>query len=238
MILVIENYLITYDFVIINYHKKENIMEKLDYKKAYKDLYMPKTKPMLIEVPPITYVMVEGSGNPNTSIEYKQAIEVLYSISYAIKMSKMKGNQPEGYFEYVVPPLEGLWWGDDGYFDGVNIIDKDKFHFKSMIRLPEFVTQEYFEQVKEELSMKKPDIDYSKAQYFVYDEGLCVQVMHKGSFDEEATSVAKINQFISENHLEHNMSDERFHHEIYLSDFRKTKTENLKTVIRHPVKRQ
>lgn len=211
-------------------------MDKMDYKKAYKDIYQPKTKPELITIPPIQYVVVQGKGNPNTSEVYQEAISLLYSLSYTIKMSKMSDHKIDGYFEYVVPPLEGLWWGEDGYFDGVNIVDKDKFCWLSMIRLPEFVTIDIFEESKKILKKKKPELDVDKLEYRVIDEGLCVQLMHKGSFDSEAQSIAKMNQFIEDNGLVTDINDERCHHEIYLSDFRKTKTENLKTVIRHPVK--
>lgn len=211
-------------------------MDKMDYKKAYKELYQPKTKPELITIPPIQYVVVQGKGNPNTSEVYQEAISLLYSLSYTIKMSKMSDHKIDGYFEYVVPPLEGLWWGEDGYFDGVNIVDKDKFCWLSMIRLPEFVTIDIFEESKKILKKKKPELDVDKLEYRVIDEGLCVQLMHKGSFDSEAQSIAKMNQFIEDNGLVTDINDERCHHEIYLSDFRKTKTENLKTVIRHPVK--
>lgn len=213
-------------------------MNKLDYKKEYKDIYMPTTKPTLINMPIIQYVCVEGHGDPNTSKEYKEAIGILYAISYAIKMSPKKGTQPEHYFEYVVPPLEGLWWGDEGYFDGTKIVDKDKFEWRSIIRLPEFVTREYFEQVKSQVALQKPELDISKATFFEYDEGLCVQIMHKGCYDDEPASVMKINHFIEEHDLLIDITETRLHHEIYLSDPRKTKVENLKTVIRHPVKRK
>jgi len=209
-------------------------MNKLDYKKQYKDLYMPKGQPTIVQVPLMAYVMVEGKGDPNTSKEYQEAISILYAISYAIKMNK---TEPEGYFEYVVPPLEGLWYGEEGYFDGLNIVDKSKLCWKSMIRLPEFVTKEYFEKIKAEVKEKKPELDISKAQYMFYEEGLCVQIMHKGSFDLEQESVLKLNQFVKDNGYQNDMST-RFHHEIYLSDFRHTKTENLKTVIRHPIKKR
>lgn len=129
-------------------------MEKMDYKKAYKDLYMPKKKPSAIQVPKMTFIMVDGRGNPNTSNDYEDALEILYGLSFTIKMSKMSGRQPEGYFEYVVPPLEGLWWADDCAFDGRNITDKDKFCWTSMIRQPEFVTSEVFEWAKAELKKK------------------------------------------------------------------------------------
>lgn len=207
-------------------------MNKLDYKKVYKDLYLPQSKPTIINVPSITYVVVEGKGNPNTSEEYKRAISILYAISFTIKMRK---NKPEGYFDYVVPPLEGLWWGEDDFFDGMNIVDKDKFHWLSMIRLPEFVNKEYFEEVKEDVQLKKPELNIKQAQYFQYKEGLCVQIMHKGSYDDEPMSILKMNQFLKENNYRNDISKKRFHHEIYLSDPRRTKVENLKTVIRHPI---
>lgn len=210
-------------------------MDKIDYKKKYKDLYKPPLKPVLVTVPAITYVTVDGRGDPNTSQEYKDAIELLYGLSYTIKMSKMSGNQPAGYFEYVVPPLEGLWWIDGEYFDGVNILDKSQFQWKSMIRLPEFVNQKVFQDAKMKLKEKKPYLHIEKLNYEVIEEGLCVQIMHKGSFDLEAESIMKMNQFVEDNHLVNDISKKRMHHEIYLSDFRKTKSENLKTVIRHPV---
>lgn len=213
-------------------------MNKIDYKKEYKDLYMPSTSPMLIEIPKIQYVMVEGKGNPNTSLEYKQALELLYALSYTIKMSKMGNEKPDNYFEYVVPPLEGLWYGKEEYFDGLNITDKDKFYWKSLIRLPEFVDEEIFNKAKHSLSLKKPELDTIKLQYIIIEEGLCVQIMHKGSYDGEVNSILKMNEYIKDNHLVCDIDDKhRFHHEIYLNDPRKTKTENLKTVIRHPVKR-
>lgn len=213
-------------------------MTKLDYKKEYKELYMPTGKPTFIDVPSIAYVMVEGKGNPNTSEEYKTAIEILYAISYTIKMSKMRAYQPKGYFDYVVPPLEGLWWGEGEYFDGTRIIDKNKFCWKSIIRLPEFVTPDYFEQVKKEVAIKKPHIDVGLAQFFVYDEGQCVQIMHKGPYDDEPESIAKMNQYMKDHNLVCDINDCRYHHEIYLSDPRRTKPENLKVVIRHPVRKK
>lgn len=210
-------------------------MDKLDYKKEYKDLYLPKQKPMLIEVPKIIYVTVNGKGDPNTSSEYKEALELLYGISYTIKMSKMTDNKIDGYFEYVVPPLEGLWWLDEKT-DDLMIIDKNKFNWKSMIRLPEFVTNDILEHAKEVLKAKKPNLNLNKINYEEIDEGKCVQIMHVGSYDNESVSIKKIHDFITENSLEIDINEKRRHHEIYLSDPRKTKVENLKTVIRYPVK--
>lgn len=212
-------------------------MEKMDYKKAYKDLYLPKTKPMIIEVPCMTFIMVEGKGNPNTCAAYQNAMEVLYGLSYGIKMSKMNGTQPEGYFEYVVPPLEGLWWVDDALFDGVNITDKDKFCWISMIRQPEFVTQEVFETAKQTLLAKKPDIDFSTTRLKTLTEGLCCQVMHIGPYDDEPATIKKLEKYILDEGYEPDFSRERMHHEIYLSDPRRTAPERCKTVIRHPIRK-
>ena len=217
-------------------------MEKFDYKKEYKDLYMPKKKPSIIDVPKMNFIMVKGKGNPNTSIEYKNAMEILYGLSFTIKMSKMSKDpmdRIEGYFEYVVPPLEGLWWLDEGGFDGINITDKDKFHWYSMIRQPEFVTRDVYEYALEKFSKKKPDVDLSNTRFKTIEEGLCVQIMHMGSYDDEPASIAKMNEFIEKEGYETDINNERLHHEIYLSDPRKVKNiNNLKTVIRHPVKKR
>ena len=210
-------------------------MKKIDYKKEYRELYLPKQEPMLINVPKITYVTVCGKGDPNTCEEYKEAIELLYGISYTIKMSKMTDDKIDGYFEYVVPPLEGLWWLDKKPED-LFISDKNKFYWKAMIRLPEFVTVNVFEIAKNKLKIKKPNLDINKINYEEIEEGKCVQIMHIGSYDNEVTSIKKIYDFIDENGLEIDINDCRLHHEIYLSDPRKTKVENLKTVIRYPVK--
>lgn len=212
-------------------------MEKLDYKKKYKDLYQPKKAPSIIEVPEMIYIAVDGSGNPNTCPEYKAAVEILYGLSFTIKMSKMNNTCPEGYFEYTVPPLEGLWYGDGGYFDGLNILDKDKFRWISMIRQPEFVTEEVFEWAKNTLSAKKRELDLSKARYMKYTEGLCVQIMHIGSYDNEAESIQKMKNYALEQGYREDFSEGRYHHEIYLSDPRRCAEERLKTVIRHPVTR-
>ena len=211
-------------------------MKKIDYKKEYKDLYQPAQKPAIIEVPEMIFIAVEGSGNPNTSVAYKEAMEILYGLSFTIKMSKMNCSQPEGYFEYVVPPLEGLWYTDETNFDGVNVTDKEKFRWTSMIRQPEFVTEEVLEKAKATLAKKKPELDLGKARLMKMEEGLCVQIMHKGSYDDEPQSIEKMKQYIMENGYVEDLSDSRFHHEIYLSDPRRCKVENLKTVIRHPVK--
>lgn len=213
-------------------------MDKLDYKKEYKELYQPKTKPSIIEVPEMIFIAIDGEGNPNSCPEYKAAIEVLYGLSYAIKMSKMNGTQPAGYFEYVVPPLEGLWQVDGVDFDGMNVTDKDKFKWISMIRQPEFVTEEVFEQAKLVLKKKKPALDLSKARLMKMTEGLCVQIMHKGSYDDEPASIEQMKRFLDENGYAEDFSEGRFHHEIYLSDPRKCSPDKLKTVIRHPIKKK
>ena len=184
------------------------------------------------------FIAVDGEGNPNSCPEYKAAIEVLYGLSYAIKMSKMNGTQPAGYFEYVVPPLEGLWQVDGVDFDGMNVTDKDKFKWISMIRQPEFVTEEVFEQAKLVLKKKKPALDLSKARLMKMAEGLCVQIMHKGSYDDEPASIEQMKRFLDENGYIEDFSEGRFHHEIYLSDPRKSSPDKLKTVIRHPIKKK
>jgi len=213
-------------------------MGKMDYKKVYKDLYMPKTKPAVIEVPEMTFIMVDGKGNPNTSQEYKEAMEVLYGLSWSIKMSKMSGMKPEGYFEYVMPPLEGLWWTQGEPFDGIHVKDKDKFLWTAMIRQPEFVTQEVFEQAKETFAKKKPNVDTSKARLVFWAEGLCMQVMHLGSYDDEPVTIQKLEAFVSESGYVCDISDDRQHHEIYLNNPDKTAPEHLKTVIRHPIRKK
>jgi len=198
---------------------------------------MPKTKPSIIEVPEMIFIMVDGKGNPNTCEEYKNAMEVLYGLSYSIKMSKMNGTQPKGYFEYVVPPLEGLWWVEDDNFDGINITDKDKFCWTSMIRQPKFVTIEVFETVKQALLKKKPELDFSTTRLSIYKEGLCAQIMHIGPYDDEPATIKVMEEFIVNEGYINDISIARLHHEIYLGDPRKTKPEKLKTVIRHPIRK-
>lgn len=215
--------------------KRSIQMDKLDYKKEYKDLYQPPTKPTIIEVPEMTFIAVDGTGDPNTCAEYKEALEILYGLSFAIKMSKMNNTQPDGYFEYVVPPLEGLWSVNGIDFDGINVTDKSRFCWRSMIRQPEFVTQAVFEVAKSTLQKKKPQLDVSKAKLVTLTEGLCVQIMHKGSYDDEPASIGKMREFIEEKGYTEDFSDARLHHEIYLSDPRRCAPEKLKTVIRHPI---
>jgi len=179
--------------------------------------------------------MVDGRSNPNTSQAYKNALEILYGLSYSIKMSKMSGAQPQGYFDYVVPPLEGLWWGCEGYFDGLNIVDKDLLRWTSMIRQPDFVILEVFETAKLVLSKKKPELDLSLARLESFSEGLCAQIMHTGSYDNEPATIEILERFIKDSGHSNDISVDRKHHEIYLSDPRKTTPEKLKTVIRHPI---
>jgi hypothetical protein len=207
----------------------------LDFKKMQKELYQPKTMPSIIDVPEMTFIAVDGSGNPNTSVEYKSAVEVLYGLTYTIKMSKMSGSQPAGYFEYVVPPLEGLWWLNDG--SEVWYSNKDKYCWTSMMRQPDFVTAEVFESAKAALAKKKPGLDLSKARFIRFAEGLCAQAMHIGSYDDEPRTNAAIVQYISDNGYVSDIRSTRRHHEIYLNDPCKTAPEKLKTVIRHPVAR-
>jgi hypothetical protein len=208
--------------------------DKLDYKKEYPDLYLPKQKPALIKVPAMNFIMVDGKGDP-ASEPYQSAIQILYSLTFTIKMSKMSGRQPIGYFEYVVPPLEGLWWCEGGKFDWHK--PKSEWWWTSMIRQPEFVTQAVFEWAVAESQRKKPEVDVSKARLNSFEEGLCVQMMHIGAYDDEYRSIELIEQYIAENGLTNLTGDIDKHHEIYLSDPRKTAPERLKTVLRFPVKR-
>ena len=208
-----------------------------DFKKEQKNLYQPTTAPSIIDVPEMVFIAVDGKGDPNTGAEYKDAIELLYSLSYSIKMSKMSGTRPEGYFEYTVPPLEGLWKGEDGYFDGTSITDKSKLRWTSMIRQPDFVTAEVFEAAKKSLAKKKPALVTSKSRLIRITEGLCVQAMHIGPYDDEPATIESMERFAVENGYTIDINDIRHHHEIYLSDPRKAAPEKLKTVIRHPILR-
>lgn len=211
--------------------------QKTDYKKEQKNLYMPGKTPSIIEVPKMTFIMVDGFGDPNTSTQYKTALEILYGLSFTIKMSKMNGTQPEGYFEYVVPPLEGLWWTENDSFDGVNETDKEKFCWTSMIRQPEFVTPEVFETAKYKLKKKKPFLNFSLARLETLEEGLCAQIMHIGPYDDEAATIYKLERFILNEGYFTDINHFRKHHEIYLSDPRRTAPDQLKTVIRHPIRK-
>ena len=204
-----------------------------DFKKEYKEFYLPPVTPTLVDVPPANYIAVRGMGNPNDEgSEYKDSIGLLYGIAFTIKMSKKGGRQIEGYFEYVVPPLEGLWWSENGE---VNYAHKEAFHFISMIRLPEFVSRADFDWAVAEATRKKKT-DFSKVEFFHYEEGRCVQCMHIGPFDSEPITIGKMKAFAEQQGLSIAIDDVRRHHEIYLSDTRKTAADKLKTVIRYPVK--
>lgn len=205
-----------------------------DFKKEYKEFYMPKGKPNIVTVPTMNYIAVRGIGDPNDEGgEYKRAIGLLYSIAFTIKMSKKLDHQIDGFFDYVVPPLEGFWW-QDGVV-GIDYSNKASFHWISVIRLPDFVTKKDFEWAIKEATLKKKQ-DFSKVEFFTYEEGLCVQCMHIGPFDNEPKTVQLMHDFIEKNGYELDITDKRLHHEIYLSDARKISPDRLKTVIRHPIK--
>lgn len=205
-----------------------------DYKKEYKEYYMPPKKPTIVTVPKMNYIAVRGQGNPNEEDgEYKQAIGLLYGIAFTIKMSYKGSHKIDGYFSYVVPPLEGLWWQEG--VEGIDYTHKENFQWISMIRLPDFVKKEDFEWAVAEATKKKK-MDYSKVEFFTYEEGLCVQCMHIGSYDNEPATIEAMEQMAKENGYEIDISKERFHHEIYLSDPRRAAEEKLKTVVRHPIK--
>ena len=204
-----------------------------DFKKEYKEFYLPPVTPTLVDVPPANYIAISGTGNPNDEgSEYKDSIGLLYGIAFTIKMSNKGGRQIEGYFDYVVPPLEGLWWSENGE---VNYAHKEAFHFISMIRLPEFVTRADFDWAVAEATRKKKT-DFSKVEFFHYEEGRCVQCMHIGPFDSEPITIGKMKAFAEQQGLSIAIDDVSRHHEIYLSGPRKTAADKLKTVIRYPVK--
>ena len=207
-----------------------------DYKKEYKEFYLPKNTPSIVTVPTMNYIAVRGKGNPNSeSGEYHDAIGMLYAIAFTIKMSYKTSHKMDGYFEYVVPPLEGFWWQEG--VDGIDYTDKSTFEWISIIRLPDFVTKEEFDWAVEEATKKKKR-DFSKVEFFKYNEGLCVQCMHIGPFDNEPATVANMHSYMEENGYEIDITDKRYHHEIYLSDPRKCNPSNLKTVIRHPINKR
>ena len=205
-----------------------------DYKKEYKEFYMPKNKPSIVEVPKMNYIAVRGKGNTNDeNSEYKDSIGLLYAIAFTIKMSYKGTHKIDGYFEYVVPPLEGFWW-QEGNKNGIDYKHKDKFNFISIIRLPDFVTKEDFDWAIGEATNKKKQ-DFSKVEFLSYNEGICVQCMHIGSYDNEPETINLMHEYMIENGYELDITGSRFHHEIYLSDPRRCDVSKLKTVIRHPI---
>lgn len=206
-----------------------------DFKKEYREFYLPKSTPQIVTVPKANYIAVRGQGDPNEEDgAYQTAVGVLYAVAYTIKMSKLGDRRMEGYFDFVVPPLEGFWRQDD--VDGVDYSHKDAFRWISVIRLPDFVTREDFAWAAATASRKKK-LDCSAAELLTVDEGLCVQILHPGPFDGEPASVAKMDEYLAENGYENDFSNTRLHHEIYLSDARKAAPEQWKTVIRHPIRK-
>lgn len=206
-----------------------------DYKKEYKEFYMPANKPSIVTVPKMNYIAVRGKGNPNDeSGEYKDSIGLLYAIAFTIKMSYKGSHKIDGYFEYVVPPLEGFWWQEGS--DTIDYANKNGFNFISLIRLPDFVTEADFDWAVQEATNKKK-ADFSKVEFLTYDEGVCVQCMHVGFYDDEPKTVALMHEYMAANGHVLDISESRYHHEIYLSDPRKCAGEKLKTVVRHPIKK-
>ena len=224
-----------------------------DLKKEYKEFYMPKNKSEIVKIPPMNYVAVRGKGNPNVECgDYQQAISILYAVAYTLKMSYKTDYKIEGFFEYVVPPLEGFWWQGEQHpvdaemrtdrtdrrenIKGIDYSNKDTFNWISVIRLPDFITEKDFAWAVQTATRKKK-IDCSPAEFLTIDEGLCVQIMHQGSFDSEPATVALLEDYLKEQGYENNINEQRLHHEIYMSDARKVAPEKWKTVIRHPIKK-
>lgn len=247
-----------------------------DYKKEYKEFYLPAKQPHIITIPPMNYLAVRGHGDPNTEGgEYKWSIELLYAIAFTLKMSKKTSYQIEGYFDYVVPPLEGFWCQDaqgmqdvknhnenhhqdrpqvdQGHNHGIDYARKDQFNFISVIRLPDFITHDDFDWAIRTATEKKQQknkksaadaerqapervTDFSKVEFLAYDEGLCVQCMHIGGYDDEPATIAAMSQYAAEQGYELDIQNPRYHHEIYLSDPRRCQVDKLKTVIRQPIK--
>ncbi|MEL7607279.1 MAG: GyrI-like domain-containing protein [Sedimentibacter saalensis] len=206
-----------------------------DFKKEYKEFYMPKSTPEIVNVPAANYIAVRGKGDPNQEGgAYQQAVGIIYAIAYTIKMSYKGSHKIEGFYEYVVPPLEGFWWQDG--IEGVDYENKDSFNWISVIRLPDFVSKSDFDWAVVEATKKKK-LDCSSAEFLTIDEGLCVQIMHIGPFDDEPASVAIMDKYLNEIGYINDMTASRLHHEIYLSDARKVEPLKWRTVIRHPIKR-
>lgn len=205
-----------------------------DVKKQYKDLYLPKQEPMLIDIPAMQFICVDGEGDPNDNPVFERAIEALYALSYTIKMSYKKGNEPAGFYEYVVPPLEGFWWVEDEAFD---FFKRDGWKWTLLIRQMEFVDNAFFAWAVEAVKQKKPEVDVSGARFETFTEGLCVQAMHIGPFADEPATVERMKEFMEQHALTDETGLVRKHHEIYMSDFRKANPATMKTVLRHPVRR-
>ena len=206
-----------------------------DFKKEYREFYLPKNQPEIVTVPRASYIAVRGSGDPNEAGgAYQQALSVLYAIAYTLKMSYKTDHRIEGFYDYVVPPLEGFWWQDG--IDGVDYSRKAAFHWISVIRLPDFITEKDFVWAVETASKKKK-LDCSSAEFLTIDEGLCVQIMHIGPFDAEPETVSLMDRYIADHGCRNDFSDTRMHHEIYLSDARKVPPEKWKTVIHHPIRK-
>ena len=207
-----------------------------DFKKEYREFYLPGKKPQIVTIPKMNYIAVRGSGDPNDEGgEYKKAIELLYSIAFTIKMSKRSDHRIEGYFDYVVPPLEGFWWQDG--VTGIDYGHKEDFKWISVIRLPDFVSKVDFDWAVSQAANKKK-MDFSQVEFITIEEGMCVQCMHIGSYDDEPQTVKLMDEYINENGYENDLSMTRLHHEIYLSDARKVPNDRLRTVIRHPIRQR
>lgn len=203
-----------------------------DYKKEYKEFYMPKNKPEIVVVPRANYIAVRGKGDPNIiDGDYQRAISVLYAVAYTLKMSYKTDYKIEGFFEYVVPPLEGFWQRE-----GADDADKSAFNWISVIRLPDFFSKADFDWAVKTASEKKK-LDCSAAEFLTIDEGLCVQIMHYGDYDAEPATISQMDAYLAQNGYENDMDNGRLHHEIYLSDPRRVAAEKRKTVIRHPIRR-
>lgn len=215
---------------------KEEREMAFDFKKEYKELYKPGKKPEIVEVGSANFLAVRGVGDPNEEGgDYKQALQILYALAYTLKMSYKTDYVIDGFYEYVVPPLEGFWWSDSS--SGIDYSRKEDFHWISVIRLPEFITRKDFDWAVKTASEKKK-LPCSLAEFLTIDEGLCVQILHTGSYDDEPETMAKMDEYIEEKGYENDMNARRRHHEIYLSDPRKTAQEKLKTIIRHPIRKK
>ncbi|MEB3024671.1 MULTISPECIES: GyrI-like domain-containing protein [unclassified Parvimonas] len=207
-----------------------------DFKKEFKEFYPTKTNPMIVKIPKMNFLAVRGKGNPNEEgSQYKQAINLLYPLAYTIKMSKNTDYRMNGYFDFVVPPLEGFWWQEG--IKGVDFERKSDFRFISLLRLPDFVSKENFDWAIQQATTKKK-MDFSNVEYFTYDEGLCVQCLHVGSYNDEPITVERMHAYMENEGYQLDITDERMHHEIYISDFRKTEPAKLKTILRHPIKKK